>query len=113
MSIGYLLHGFGPAFESEISLALYTALAAFVGALIGSWIARSYFLLPVVSLWAATWVYVVYVLYMIAEPVIGDDALVGILQHNWLSIILSAGALVAGWALGRSFARQRAPVSAA
>lgn len=94
-------------------MALYSALVTFAGSLVGTWVARSHFLIPVACLWVATWAYLTYVLYLIAAPVQSSSVVLGILRENWLSIVLSALALVAGWAIGRSITRSSVPVPAA
>ncbi len=85
----------------------------FPGAVLGAFVARRGFVLPAIGLWLLSWSADIYFLYRVAEPV-GQASILGILQYNLLTIILSLLAVVAGAWFGQALAqRSQRAVSAA
>ena len=80
-----------------------SVLVFFLAATAGAWLARDRFVVPALAAWALLWAAVAWMLYLIAAPV--HQASIGaILQYNWLAIVLSGAATVAGALCGRVLA---------
>ncbi len=89
-----------------------SVLVFFLAATAGAWLARDRFVVPALAVWALIWTVVAWMLYLVAAPV--HQAPIGaILQYNWLAIVLSGAATVAGALCGRVLAgRQGGPLVA-
>ena len=104
-----LLPGSGHA--AAWSLA-QSALVFFIAALVGGWLAGRRFLLPAVATWLLIWVAIVYLLYRIAAPA-GPVSIVGMLQYNWVDLILSGCSTVAGALCGQMLRQHSSSAAAA
>src|SRR5690606_4996167 len=70
-------------------------LVFFLGALAGAWVARGPFVCPALVAWGLVWVLVLWLLQRIAAPV-GHWDLAAVLQFNWLALVVSFFATLAG-----------------
>ena len=93
-------------FKLQTSQTIQQILMILLSTGVGAFIARRHFLLPAFALWLLIQTYVIYVLYMIAEPT-GQASLTGILSYNWISLASSAVAIVVGVALGERLSSHR------
>lgn len=100
--------------DSLLSLAGQVGLASFLGSLIGTFVARSHFLLPMLFVWLASWAGIIYVLHLAAVPSGGRGAFISALAENWLSLVVSLLTLIVGWAsariVGRLWSRHRVAI---
>lgn len=78
-------------------------LVFFLAATAGAWLARSRFVVPALLAWAVFWTAVIGVLHLIAAPA-GGSSIAATLQFNWLAIVLSGAATVAGALCGHILA---------
>lgn len=83
-------------------------LGLFLSALVGSFVARSRFVLPALSLWLVLWVAIIYVLYRIAGPV-GAPSVIGLLSYNAIALIVSLVGAYSGAVLGQHLSRRLSP----
>lgn len=83
-----------------------SVLVSFAAAFAGGAYAQRHFVLPALSMWAALWVAIVYMLHVMAGPN-GESCLLQTLQLNLVAIILSAFATIAGASLGRMSSSSR------
>ncbi|MGH8075390.1 MAG: hypothetical protein ACREO4_15165 [Lysobacter sp.] len=84
-----------------------SALVFFVAAVVGGWVAGHRFLLPAMAVWLLIWIAIVYLLYRIAAPA-GPVSIVGMLQYNWVVMLLSGAATAVGALLGQAISVSRA-----
>ena len=80
----------------------------FRGEAAGAWLGGGRFVVPALVVWALFWSAVAWVLLAIAAPVDGPS-LGAILQYNWLAILLSGAATLAGALAGGVLAGHQAP----
>ncbi|HEU4773704.1 MAG TPA: hypothetical protein VFS82_04195 [Lysobacter sp.] len=80
-----------------------SVLVFFLAAAAGAWLARDRFIVPALVVWAVFWAVVAWMLHLIAAPV-AQSSVGAILQYNWLAIVLSGAATVAGALCGRVLA---------
>lgn len=85
--------------------AAQSVLVFFLAALAGGWLAGRRFVLPALGVWAAVWLVVGYLLYRIAAPA-SDAPLAALVASNWLALVLSGAAVVAGARAGQLLSRQ-------
>ena len=85
-----------------------SVLVFFLGAAAGAWLGGGRFVVPALVVWALFWSAVAWVLLAIAAPVNGPS-LGAILQYNWLAILLSGAATLAGALAGGVLAGHQAP----
>lgn len=81
-----------------------SVLVFFLAAVAGAWLARAPFVVAALVVWALFWAGAVWVLHRIGAPV-GQGAFAAILQYNWLAIVLSGAAALAGAMAGQVLAR--------
>ena len=85
-----------------------SVLVFFLGAAAGAWLGGGRFVVPALVVWALFWSAVAWVLLAIAAPVDGPS-LGAILQYNWVAILLSGAATLAGALAGGVLAGHQAP----
>lgn len=93
--------------DSAAWSVVQAVLAMFLGALAGAWLARGRFVVPALVAWALLWIVFGWLLHGIGAPA-GGGSVAAILQYNWLAIVLSGAAAVAGALCGKVLARPRA-----
>ena len=66
---------------------------SFLGAAIGSYVAKRDFLLPAITLWFISWFFTLYILLRVSN---GQTNTYALLAFNWLAIIVSLLAAILG-----------------
>ena len=89
-----------------------SVLVFFLAAAAGAWLAGLRFVVPALVVWAIFWTVVAWLLHAVASPA-GGPSIAAIVQHNWLAILLSGVATVAGALSGRVLAGRTATPLAA
>lgn len=82
-------------------MAAQSLLVFFLGALAGAWVARGPFVVPALVAWGLVWVLVLWLLQQIGAPV-GQWDLAAVLQFNWLALVVSFLATLAGASSAKS-----------
>lgn len=80
-----------------------SVLVFFLAAVAGAWVARGPFAATALVVWALFWAVVAWLLHRIGAPV-GQGSFAAILQYNWLAIVLSGAATLAGAVSGKVLA---------
>ena len=78
---------------SLLSTTIQSALACFIGAAMGTYVARRNFILPAILLWSLTWFLMFYILHRISG---NETNIFGLVQYNWIAMLVSLLAALLG-----------------
>ena len=76
-----------------ISTAVHSGLICFIGAAIGTYVARRNFIIPAILLWSFNWLLIIYILSAMSDF---EKDTVTLIQFNFIAMLVSLIAAIVG-----------------